>query len=323
METDLLMISSKNIIFKQRNKVFKTYRYSRKEVFKRILFPFYPINIFKHNSLILILAAMISLSIVLGYVKIKIPNVGISLAFGWIPTIICGWFFGPIIGIFLAIIIDTINYVLHPGVWFWMYFIQEPMVGLISGIFGSCVALFKNRTTNFMFGYFFSQLIINLFFIFTLTIIIVQFNIDFNLINILFNKDQLGEVQPKILFILIISLLCLFFIVMQVILNYKFIKNKKNIKTTNNNLFYIASLAMVLTFIFSFLLGPISAIEFFKYINNKPPSSLIKYGKYYYLLPRIIKEIFKTPIYILLLNSLILCIGFQINKTKNYILNKW
>lgn len=312
-----------NQIFNKKNNIFKISKYTKKEIVLKIFFPFYPIKIFKHNSLILVLAILISLSIILGYIKIKVPNVGMTLAFGWLPTIVGSWFFGPVIGVFLAALIDTINFILHPRIWYWLYFIQEPALAIISGFFGSFVLLFGKQKKSFIFGFLFSQIIINTFFLFTLLIIVMQFHNDFNLVNVLFDKNQIGELQPKILFILIITMLCLFFVIIQIILNFKFFKNKRSIQSTNNNLFYVASLSLVLTFIFSFLLGPISTIEYFKYINNKPPSLFIKYGKYYYLLPRIIKEIFKTPIYILLLNSLILSIGFQINKTRNSILKKW
>lgn len=117
----------------------------------------------------------------------------------------------------------------------------------------------------------------------------------------------------------------LFFIIIESIVIFKIIEYKKQSKPEIlENFLFISTLMIVLTTIFSYLLGPISAIEFYKFLNktsNVP--NLINYGYIYFLLPRIIKECFKTPIYITLLSLIICGLDPLLIRLKNSIHNSY
>ena len=87
---------------------------------------------------------------------------------------------------------------------------------------------------------------------------------------------------------------------------------------------FITIVALASTVIFSFLLGPISAIEYYKFLNNTSyVPNLVNYGVMYYLLPRVIKECFKTPIYIIVLTALVCALNPAIVSFKNRIINSY
>ncbi|MCQ2748205.1 MAG: ECF transporter S component [Mycoplasmoidaceae bacterium] len=62
---------------------------------------------------------------------------------------VIGWYFGPIVGLVFGAITDTISFLLPGGgIWFWMYAIQEPIIGLLSGLVGSVCRIRKSSQTN-------------------------------------------------------------------------------------------------------------------------------------------------------------------------------
>ena len=71
------------------------------------------------------------------------------------------------------------------------------------------------------------------------------------------------------------------------------------------------------------MLGPITYAEYTKYITGSEPSSFIKYGSMYYLVPRVLKESIKTPIYIVILFGIILAIQNPIKNFINLTKNSW
>lgn len=262
----------------------------------------------------------------MSFISIPIPSVGISLSFGWLPTILAGWFFGPIYGLFIGFSIDTLNFLIHGGIWYWMYAIQEPLVGLISGLISSMAYFIKNKSNSIKVSFIIFQIFFIVFYLFTNLVIIIIANTDFNLFLILANKGNIGDLQISVLLIVIFVFLALFFILIEIIACLKYKKMKfyqHNKNNENDDFYYICIVSVVMTFIFSFLLGPISAIEYYKYINDKLPSSYIKYGLFYYLIPRIIKEMFKTPLYIFLLWGLVISLNVVIKQTKNKVLTSW
>lgn len=87
---------------------------------------------------------------------------------------IMGWFYGPIVGIFLGAVSDTLCYfIASGGIWFWMYAIQEPIVCFLSGIFAGIynyrVRLDKKSVT---FDLIFNQITIFIFGIFSYVILL-------------------------------------------------------------------------------------------------------------------------------------------------------
>lgn len=289
----------------------------------KFFFPFWPIKAFKTTKTIFLLAFLIALSIILNLINIKIVG-GISLSFAWLPVIIIGWYFGPIIGLLMGAIIDTINWLIYGGIWFWLYAIQEPLIGLITGLLVSSFFAIKKRKHHFLINLIISQLITIGFLIFSIAIVFYfskpeQNNlITSNLNNLLVKTNQIIKW-------LIISFLILFFIIIEAIIIYKLIKLKQQKKQDQfEDFLFICVLMIVITTLFSYLLGPISAIEYYKFINqtsNVP--NLINYGYIYFLLPRVIKECFKTPVYIILLTLIICSLNPLLIKLKNNIYNSY
>lgn len=289
------------------------------------LFPFKPIKIFRSVTILCILAFLIALSIALNVFSIKIPGIGMTISFSWIPTIIIGWFFGPLIGLFLGSLIDTLNWLIFGGFWFWLYAIQEPIIGLFVGIIASIYRLYFYNQKRLKLA-----IIINQFFIFSFTILTLFFVYFYTsennpIYNQLVNKGQLPEKMNTIFRYLISSFLLLFVLIIELIIFINYSKNKKY-KYQNNKLLiflFISFISIVITFIFSFLLGPISAIKYYEFINNKTPPNLLKYGVVYYLLPRIVKECIKTPIYIGLLTAIIFSITPIFKNIKSIAMNTY
>lgn len=297
---------------------FKNNKWTKKETILRFLFLLYPIKIRNGISFLLIIALLIAFGMIISLFTIPFFNTGIKIGFTWLPTIIAGWIFGPLPGLIIGAVIDTLCFLINGGIWFWLYAIQEPLVGFIAGIFGFIFLILKLKTNGIKIGFIFSQCIIHSFLIVTFLTLFLTLHFQYNLFQVLYDKDKLGSIHLTTLLILVGILLGIFYIVIQTIniIQYKW-------KSKNYYFFIVASLCILLTFIFSFLLGPISTIEFYKYINGKQPNSFIKYGHLYYLIPRIVKESFKTPIYIILLSSLILVIDIHIKKVKLKANNVW
>lgn len=293
----------------------------------KFLFPFWPWKIFKSIIGICILASLIGLSILLNFFKIKI-TAGITISVAWMPTMIIAWFFGPIIGLTLGFVIDTINWLIHPGYWFWLYAIQEPLLGLIVGFLSSIFNIIKERKNHFIINIIINQFLLISFLI--ISIFIAFFytkpnNFYFNQINT--NKPnsdaaKITQITQTILrWIILGILLILFFIIQTIIcLNYFRWKKYQNYKTETFEIFlFMTIISIISSVIFSFLLGPISSIEYYKALNNtdKVPN-LIKFGVIYYVFPRIIKESFKTPLYIAILSLIVCSLNPTIGRVKNH-----
>lgn len=299
------MVSSKNI--------FKNKSVNKKEIFLKFLFLQHPIKIRRHIVYILILASMIALSLILSYISIPIPAVGIKISFTWLPTIVIGWFFGPIVGFIMGSVIDTIGFLFHGGIWFWLYAIQEPMVGFITGLISFSnylISKTKNHNRN---SFIFIQIILNLFVFFVFLFLLLMFVKKFDLLNI----KQGTNISTNVLIAILFTLIFIFYIIIETIIIIQYRQKKTSM------FFFIVSVCCIITMIFSFILGPISAVEYLKYVNNKTPNTFIKYGYLAYLIPRVIKELFKTPIYIFLLWSIVISINSVIRKINNQILNTW
>ncbi len=279
-------------------------------------FPMYPLELKKSIVLISVLSLLIALRIVLGFVTIKIPQFGMVISLAHTPLIVIGWAFGPIIGFFSGVITDTISYFAIPtGPWFWLYSIQEPLLGMLSGIISSIYVL-RKKSKNNIFDVVLSRAICYSFTIISLIIILAYATPG--------SKWQgVSQIDQNDFFniykYIAISLLIVFVICYEVfsILTYK--KNKSKYK-----LFIYASLICFLNAIlFSFLLGTISSIEYYKFLYGSESPSLIKYGLMFYLLPRIIKETIKTPLQISILISLLWIIIPIFKNILNYSTLTW
>ncbi len=280
---------------------------------KKFLFPFYPHKCFKNSKLMMLLAALLALKILFGFIHVKIPGINLAIGFAYVPIMICGWFFGPIIGFIFGAISDTIGFLTHPtSVWFWMYAIVEPTIGMWSGLIHGCFYLRnKNNKTiiNLVFDVFFQQ-------IFLVGFILVCF------FGLIFWSDQGKKPISSVCKILLIILVSLYFVFMEVLTFLYLIRAKNNI---NQCLIFIYSTLLVTSIITvtSFLLGPISTVEYLRYINGVYPDAWVRYGMIYYLVPRIIVQCLKTPIESIVLASLILLTQNLFDDYINNLNNRW
>lgn len=269
---------------------------------KRIInffFPMYPLKLKKSIPLIVTLSTLIALRIVLQYTTISLPQFGMVISISHTPLIIIGWIFGPIIGMFAGAVTDTISYFIKPsGAWFWLYSIQEPLLGFLSGIISSIYVIRKGHDSN-LFDIIFSRIITYSFTIVSLIIILVYAREGNKWQGISqLDQDKFFDIYKYIA----IASLIIFSISFEIFNIWAFKKNKGREKL----LIYASLICFLNAIIFSFLLGTVSAIEYYKFLHGgKNSSYLIKYGFMFYLIPRIIKETIKTPVQILILISLL------------------
>lgn len=302
-------------------------RKTKKELISSIIkffFPLWPHKVLKNLSLMMCLSILLALRLVLGRFVIYIPGITLSVSIAWTPLIIIGWIFGPILGLIMGVITDTLAFFISPsGTWFWLYAIQEPALGLLAGIIGSfCNLRIKQfqRTQNkksLIFEFLFFQIVL-------IGFLTISF---FVLINTLENAQRpfaertlLSDFLQHGGYYVILSGLVIFFLVAEFLYLIFLFKYKKPFILTT----YIITATILFSIVFSFALGPISANEFFKYINGgRSSNSYITYGAIFYLIPRIIKESLKAPVQAMLLLALIPLTQAAIERNINLISKKW
>lgn len=298
--------------------------------FIKFLFPFWPVKIFKSITGICVLAALLGLSILLNLFKINI-TAGITISFAWLPGIIIGWYFGPIVGLLMGALIDTINWLIYGGVWFWMYALQEPILGLIVGIISSLFNIIRNTKQHFSICLIINQIMLIGFIISSIFIVFYYTNPNNPFFQSISNAENSTSnmIKTTQLYLrwIILGILLGLFVIVEVIVGYRYYLFKKDRDADSirfETFLFITIVALTSTVIFSFLLGPISAIEYYKFLNNTSyVPNLVNYGVMYYLLPRVIKECFKTPIYIIVLTALVCALNPAIVSFKNRIINSY
>lgn len=298
--------------------------------FIKFLFPFWPVKIFKSITGICVLAALLGLSILLNLFKINI-TAGITISFAWLPGIIIGWYFGPIVGLLMGALIDTINWLIYGGVWFWMYALQEPILGLIVGIISSLFNIIRNTKQHFSICLIINQIMLIGFIISSIFIVFYYTDPNNPFFQSISNTENSTSnmIKTTQLYLrwIILGILLGLFVIVEVIVGYRYYQFKKDRDADSirfETFLFITIVALTSTVIFSFLLGPISAIEYYKFLNNTSyVPNLVNYGVMYYLLPRVIKECFKTPIYIIILTTLVCALNPAIASFKNRIINSY
>lgn len=298
--------------------------------FIKFLFPFWPVKIFKSITGICVLAALLGLSILLNLFKINI-TAGITISFAWLPGIIIGWYFGPIVGLLMGALIDTINWLIYGGVWFWMYALQELILGLIVGIISSLFNIIRNTKQHFSICLIINQIMLIGFIISSIFIVFYYTNPNNPFFQSISNAENSTSnmIKTTQLYLrwIILGILLGLFVIVEVIVGYRYYLFKKDRDADSirfETFLFITIVALTSTVIFSFLLGPISAIEYYKFLNNTSyVPNLVNYGVMYYLLPRVIKECFKTPIYIIILTTLVCALNPAIVSFKNRIINSY
>lgn len=288
----------------------KHFQNTKKHSVIKFLFPLYPHHIFKSTKLMALIGTLIALRFIIGMFSITIPGVSISISITWVTDMLMGWIYGPIYGFVLGAICDTIGYIASPtAVWFWMFAIQEPMVGFLSGVFGSFCAWRCVYKKNYLIDLLIQQ------------IVIISF-VAISLISILIWVDDKSIKLFNIYKWIVISMITIYLTVME-IFTYLNIKSIYDQKERTLIFIYSTTLVMVAMIICSFLLGPISAIEYLKHINGEYPESYMKYGTIFYLIPRVAKESIKSPLESIALTSLIIITKPMIETYINELQNKW
>lgn len=248
---------------------------------------------------------------------IFIPAFSVSISLAWTPLIIIGWIYGPIFGFVSGVITDSLAMLMSKSVWFWLYAIQEPMLGFISGIFGGiCKILTTKNSLNKIWSFIFLQVVLLVFSSICIYILIFQVSTDI--------KFEGKSTLEKFLYSnskwVIISSMIFFFLCMEILAIIFLKKFSKSFITCS----LIISLVCLLSIIFSFILGPISANEYYKFMHNGIDSPyFVQYGLIFYLIPRAIKEAVKAPIQIYVLIVLIPIANIYINQLKMSKFLKW
>ncbi len=270
---------------------------SKKRKVINFFFPLHPLKLRECTWAIALLAILISLRIALSYATISIPQFGMGLSLSHTPLIAIGWLFGPIIGFFTGALTDTICYFIkQTSEWFWLYAIQEPMLGFISGIIGSVYLLRANKK-DYQIDFIFFQFIFISFWIFCLVFIFYYASP-----NNTWGKGGIKMDKYYTIYRYIIStVLTVFGIVVEASVVTLYKKRKSQ---SNNLVIYGTLICFLNSVIFSFILGPISFVELWKFRNNGTlPSGFLKNGYMYYLIARVIKESFRMPLQTIILTA--------------------
>ncbi|MCQ3907555.1 MAG: hypothetical protein MJ219_02140 [Mycoplasmoidaceae bacterium] len=103
---------------------------------------------------------------------------------------------------------------------------------------------------------------------------------------------------------------------------------KKQIGLKNHhtliNFIYSSGLVLVIMLIFSIALGPITAVEYIKFINGGiTPEPFLKYGSIFYLVPRIAIEAIKVPLESMALFGVVCLFDKKVESIVNKINNSW
>lgn len=231
----------------------------------------------------------------------------------------------------MGALIDTINWLIYGGVWFWMYALQEPILGLIVGIISSLFNIIRNTKQHFSICLIINQIMLIGFIISSIFIVFYYTNHNNpffqSISNVENSTSNMIKTTQLYLRWIILGILLGLFVIVEMIVGYRYYQFKKDMNSNFvrfETFLFIIIVALTSTVIFSFLLGPISAIEYYKFLNNTSyVPNLVNYGVMYYLLPRVIKECFKTPIYIIVLTTLVCALNPAIASFKNRIINSY
>ena len=278
--------------------------------FLRFLFPLYPYRVYKTTKFLITIAVLLALRIIFGSFSVPIPATGQSISLAWIPVMIMGWIFGPVHGLFFGVVTDSLCFLIKPsGVWFWMYAIQEPIIGLFSGIARS---IYERRITGnkkLIFDFFITQIILVSFILISLIGILLW--VDNNILDY-YNSYKYVCISLSIAYFIIINCFMFFYL-----------KNIKNSQERFMLFLYGLTLISVIMIIFSLLLGPISTVEYLKYVNGKYPKNYVKYGLLYYFIPRAIVQTIKVPFEAIIFCSIVLIINPILNNSITQLENSW
>lgn len=275
---------------------FATNNSKKRSLLLSFFLPLYPLKVFTNVTAMATLSFLIALRVVLQFASIYIPTINMSISVAWTPVMIIGWIYGPIFGFISGAITDTIGFLIKPTTWFWLYAIQEPMVGTIAAVFGFLCRLRMSaaKTSKSWRWDFLIFQVISVGFVSACIAALIFLAKGYSFEGKLSNLELFFIQNSKWI---VIGSVLFFFVCVQTISIVFLKKFSKNLIMVN----WIITLVCFMSILMSFILGPISANEFYKYLYNKDSPSFVKYGAMFYLIPRAIKESFKAPVQILLL----------------------
>lgn len=289
---------------------------------KKFFFPFSPIKSFRSVRLLFLLAILLALRIVLGVLTIRIAPFNLSISIAWLPIMVMGWYFGPVVGLVMGAITDTISFLISGGVWFWMYAIQEPIVGLISGLVaGLCTFRKSHEKVHIVGDVIVNQILIIGFAVLTYVILIIWLDPSKHFQGHDDDYKKFYEIYKWVAVGGISALLVVYEVLMIITLTKK--KKNKDHKIMINFI-YTSGLVIVTMLIFSIALGPITAVEYLKFINGGiTPDPFLKYGSIFYLVPRVAIEAIKVPLESTALFGVVCLFDKKVESIVNKINNSW
>ncbi|MGL4952161.1 MAG: hypothetical protein ACRC4L_04220, partial [Mycoplasma sp.] len=86
------------------------YKIGWKKFFIKFCFPLFPVKITSSIYLMVFLGALFGLRLVLGLFGVPVVGLGFKISFAWLPIYICGFFYGPIVGLIFGAVMDTVSF---------------------------------------------------------------------------------------------------------------------------------------------------------------------------------------------------------------------
>ena len=289
---------------------------------KMFFFPFSPIKSFRSIRLLFLMAILIALRIVLGLLTIRIAPFNLSISIAWVPLMVLGWYFGPVAGLFLGMITDTISFLMAGGgIWFWLYAIQEPIIGLISGLVAGWCRFRKSREKlDITLDIFINQILVIGFAVLTYVILIVWLNpsVEFE-----HSDPKFAYFYQVYKWVAIggISLLVVVYEVLTILTLTK--KIGKGDHLVMINFVYTSSLVVLIMLLFAVALGPVTAVEYLKFAGLDIPPGYAEMGSLFYLVPRIAVEAIKVPLEASALFGVVCLFDKKVLNIVNKINNSW
>lgn len=294
---------------------------NKKEYFlrvKKFLFPLYPIKIFKSTNTMLMVAVLLAMRIIFEALSINIPGVVLSLSFNWLPLMLMGWYFGPMYGLLLGAISDTLCYFIFAGggtIWYWMYAIQEPIVGFIAGIMSAITKLrINNEKSNIIIDILIQQIIYIVFGSTCYIILILWLNPS--------HAQGVDKTYYETYKWLALALISAFFIVMEIFTFYYVIYHKEH-KFGLINFIYVTCMVVIVMLIFSLALGPIVTVSYLTYVNGHVPENWVNIGASYYLIPRVIIDSIKVPVEASIISFVVINLDPMLKNMLANLNNRW
>ncbi len=290
---------------------------------KKFFFPFSPIKSFRSVRLLFLLAILLALRIVFGLLTIRIAPFALSISIAWVPLMVIGWYFGPVVGLAFGFITDTISFLMAGGgVWFWMYALQEPFVGLISGLIaGWCRYRKEKEHIHISIDIIINQIMIIGFAVISWVTLLVWLNPSMHWQGHDEEYEQFYNIYKWVVIACIALLVIIYEVLMILTMTKKIGKDNHPVMI---NWIYTSCLVVLTMFIFSIILGPITAVEYMKFINGGiTPEPFLKYGSIFYLVPRVAVEAIKVPVEASALFGIVCLFDTKVINIVNKINNSW